>query len=233
LYGKLRYFLFGKGRLIEPAQLRRVYRESLAMLVEKNGSADSVGDYLEFGVSQGTSMEIMYKELKRIGNESTSLYGFDSFEGMPESTDGEDDGTWSRGDFKQDIDVVKSRLSSAGIDWNRVHLEKGWFDDTCTSEFINKFGIKKAGIIMIDCDIYSSTVVALDFCEPLIKDHAVIVFDDWHSGDLAEKNLGERKAFEDFLSKNPGISATELGGYECFGYSNGVYFLVTRNASTS
>ena len=32
---------------------------------------------------------------------------------------------------------------------------------------------------MIDCDIYSSARTALDFCGPLIRDRAVLVFDDW------------------------------------------------------
>ncbi len=229
LMGKLRHTLFGKGRLIEPGQLRPVYRNALALLVEKNGK-EPIGDYLEFGVSQGTSLAIMHAELKRSNLDAVRLYGFDSFEGMPASTDDEDEGTWAEGDFRQEMSVVKNRLTQQGIDWQRVHLEKGWFDDTCNDQFKATHGISKASVIMLDCDIYSSTKTALDFCQPLIHEHAVLVFDDWHSGDdLAEKNLGEKKAFEEFLQQNPDLQAEQIGAYSCYGYANGVVFHVRRS----
>jgi hypothetical protein len=230
LYGKLRHALYGRGALIEAAQLRPVYRQALQLLEERNGSGD-IGDYLEFGVSQGTSMQIMYQEVKAAKLEQVRLYGFDSFEGMPASTDDEDEGAWSRGDFRQEIDTVKERLSAKGVDWSRVHLEKGWFENTCTPDFLLNHQISKAGVIMIDCDIYSSTKQALEFCEPLIKHHAVIVFDDWHSGDdLAARDLGEKKAFEEFLEQHPDLQAEQTGNYSCFGYANGVVFYVSRKA---
>ena len=66
---------------------------------------------------------------------------------------------------------------------------------------------------MIDCDIYSSTKIALDFCAPLIQEQAIIFFDDWNSCNLAAQNLGEKLAFDEFLNKNPDLTAEELGSY--------------------
>ena len=104
LLGRIRHALFGKGRLIELSQLRPVYRNALAVMQQKTGNAD-IGDYVEFGVSQGTSMGLMFEEVKRAGVDKVRLFGFDSFEGMPEETDTDDNGAWAAGDFSQDIDL--------------------------------------------------------------------------------------------------------------------------------
>jgi hypothetical protein len=48
--------------------------------------------------------------------------------------------------------------------------------------------------------IAASTREALDFCAPLIKDQALVLFDDWNTGNPAAKNPGERKAFEEWLA---------------------------------
>jgi O-methyltransferase len=55
---------------------------------------------------------------------------------------------------------------------------------------------------MVDCDIYTSARDALAFVEPMIGDYAVMLFDDWHAGGLAEQNLGEKRAFDEFLRRN-------------------------------
>jgi hypothetical protein len=31
----------------------------------------------------------------------------------------------------------------------------------------------------------------------------VLLFDDWHSAGLADRNLGERRAFDEFLQAHP------------------------------
>ena len=80
---------------------------------------------------------------------------------------------------------------------------------------------------MIDCDIYSATKEALDFCKPLIKDQCIIIFDDWNSQDNSNVN-GERKAFEEFLHENPFIKSKDFGKYSYFGYPNGEIKLITN-----
>ncbi len=41
----------------------------------------------------------------------------------------------------------------------------------------------------------------------------MLLFDDWHSSGLAADDLGEKKAFEEFLTENPGLAAEELESY--------------------
>jgi O-methyltransferase len=46
------------------------------------------------------------------------------------------------------------------------------------------------------------------------------LFDDWNSNDLAAKNQGEKKAFDEFLPRPQDLSVEEFGSHasptECF-----------------
>jgi hypothetical protein len=66
---------------------------------------------------------------------------------------------------------------------------------------------------MIDCDMYSSARTALRFVEKLIDKEAVVLFDDWTAGGLDQKNLGEKKAFIEFLDAHPEFSESDMGSY--------------------
>jgi O-methyltransferase len=81
---------------------------------------------------------------------------------------------------------------------------------------------------MIDCDMYSSTKDALNFCTKLIKDEAIIFFDGWNRFNLAEKNLGEKKAFTEFLNENPQFKAEEFGSYSYKLKENGKVFKIIK-----
>ena len=209
--------------LVPERELEATYRKALTLLVSGEGP-DGVGDYLEFGVYVGTSLLCMHRASKAVGLSSLRLFGFDSFQGLPESAAREDEGPWRPGQYRAEYGFVRKRLTRAGIDWSRTVLVPGWFEETLRPALARELGIEKAGIVMIDCDIYSSARTALDFCSPLILDKAVFVFDDWNSGGLAAKGLGERRAFEEFLAENSDLRAKELETY----HENAKVFLVTR-----
>ena len=85
---------------------------------------------------------------------------------------------------------------------------------------------------MIDCEIYSAAVTALAFCAPLIRDRAVIFFDDWNLdrlGTAPPRVSGERQAFEEFLAGNPDLRAEELPPYN----EISKVFFVTRGEAVS
>jgi hypothetical protein len=173
--------LIGKNTfipLVLTEELQPKYKLACDFLVNTIG-ASNVGDYLEFGVSHGSSMSIMHSVLKKSNLKNVRLFGFDSFEGMPEIAAGEDNGKWRPGEFASSLDATKDFLTKKGVDWSRTFLTKGWFSDTLTQGFVHQHQIKKASLIMIDCDIYTSSVQALNFCKPLIKDTAIVFFDDW------------------------------------------------------
>lgn len=185
------------------------YGLALETLIKQREGRE-LGDYLEFGVSRGSSLSCMYRAAKSLKLENMRFFGFDSFQGLPDEVDSDDEHTWYAGQFYSSLKFTTAFLMNQGVGIEDVNLIKGWFDDTCNPATLKQYQIAKAGIINIDCDIYSSTKIALDFCEPLIQDDVIVFFDDWHTCNLAEKGLGERKAFEEFLADNPRFSAREL-----------------------
>jgi hypothetical protein len=191
--------------------------------LQKKVGKENIGDYLEFGVYYGASLLIMYDELLQAGLTDVRLFGFVSFAGLPP----DNEGLWKTGIFSADYEDVVQSLNNHLVDWTRVKLVKGFYSDTLTCELITQYNIRKASVIMIDCDIYSSAKESLDFCGPLILDEAVIIFDDWNP--LAKINKGEKRAFEEFLQENPNIKAVETGNYSFHpGDMHGKVFKISR-----
>ena len=194
---------------VNEMELRPAYTNALKVLSDKTGP-ENLGDYLEFGVSHGTSLATMHGVLKKMGLDKVRIFGFDSFEGMPAGSADEEGSVWFQGEFRSTIDETTQFLELSGVDMKRTFLIKGWFNETCTPALVKEHRMQKASVIMIDCDIYSSAKVALDFCRPLIKGEAVILFDDWMEED---KNIGEYRALNEFLEENPSLTAQQIGTY--------------------
>ncbi|EWY42877.1 hypothetical protein N825_02375 [Skermanella stibiiresistens SB22] len=214
--------LAGQG-LVPEQKLTASYVDAIQRLRELNGDKP-IGDYLEFGVCYGSSMACMHDALVRTKTDGVRQFGFDSFEGLPPETDFQDNQIWSSGQLASSIEFAHKLLTRRGVDWKKTFLIKGWFKDTLTPELVQKHGMNHVGIAMIDCDIYTSARDSLTFVEPLIGDHAVFLFDDWHAGGLAEQNLGEKRAFDEFLRRNPDIKTTQLPAYN----ENSAVFLLSR-----
>ena len=216
-----------RGKTLVPDKpLQARYEAALALLA---GTGAEMGDYLEFGVYNGTSMLSMHRALINAGIEHVRLIGFDSFEGLPSAAAVDDGGVWKPGEYRSSLDFTRRRLTREGIDWRRTHLIKGWFSDTATPKTAADLKLKKASVIMIDCDIYSSTVDALRFCEPLILDSAVVFFDDWHSYALSEKGEGERRAFEELLAAHADLRAEP---FEAYGVASEAFVVKRLGASS-
>jgi hypothetical protein len=170
---------------------------------------DEVGEYLEFGVYVGTSLLCMHRASRAVGLDSLRLFGFDSFQGLPEVAATESAGIWQPGWLRAEYSLVRDHLTKNGIDWDRTTLVPGWFEETLVPGLADQLGIKKAGIIMIDCVIYSAALTALTFCAPLIRDRAVVFLDGWNPRRQSPQVSGERRAFEEFLAGNPDLSVDE------------------------
>lgn len=194
----------------------RAFEDCLTAAIERLRAEDPAeprGDYLEFGVCHGASMACMHRVSEKLGLTDLRLVGFDSFEGLPEEAAQPEEGPWLPGQYRSTLGFARRFLDRAGVDWQRTFLVKGWFRDTLTEETRRRYGIERASLIMVDCDICSSAREALAFSAPLIGERAVVLFDDWHSSGLAERGLGERRAFEEFLAEHPDIEATRLPAY--------------------
>jgi hypothetical protein len=198
------------------------FEQSLDKAIETLGhDAFNEGCYLEFGVSRGTSMLGAHNAFERAGV-SPRMIGFDSFRGMPVGAENEG---WKTGQYASTLGATKKYLRSNGADTQRIKLVKGWFDDTLTDETRSSLKISNATILMVDCDIYSASKLALDFCFPVLARRAVIIFDDWGPMErLGAK--GQKEAYAEFLAEHPSLKSTPLGSYDLNGKENGRVFLV-------
>lgn len=139
---------------------------------------------LEFGVCQGVSMKVIRETLDK----SFSVFGFDSFVGLPE--------TWI--DKKGKIVVSKERFSTGGKipDINDVEFYSGWFTDTLPKYLEIAEPI---ALLHIDCDLYSSTKEVLEALNRYIVKGTIIVFDEWFYWHDPYYDDHERKAFLEWV----------------------------------
>jgi len=141
---------------------------------------DQSGLYLEFGVFSGNTINHI------AGQVDQTVYGFDSFEGLPERwRDGLD-----AGHFKPMGGTLPKVRPN-------VQLVKGWFDKTLP-EFLDKHP-ENVSFIHVDCDLYSSTKTIFDCLGPRIRPGTVIVFDEYFN--YFGWKEGEFKAFQEFVLK--------------------------------
>lgn len=213
LYHSMRYKFHAQGLtkwqpLVPERAFEDCVRNALQRLLTME-PAEALGDYLEFGVSRGTSAVCVNRVLQELGLDHVRLIGFDSFEGMPPEAANEG---WAPGQYSSTIHATRRYLKSHDVDLNRVTLVKGWFDATLNPDTRRRHKIGKASLVMIDCDTYSASKVALDFSEHHIHERAVIMFDDW-GGRAAKGLIGQQEAFAEFLEKYPTLSATALPSY--------------------
>ncbi len=197
--------------LVPPDKLKSFFAECIKKLQDVKGK--EIGDYLEFGVFNGSSMSSMYLTAKSLGINSTRFFGFDAFQGLPEGAEKEDDGVWKKGFYTCSFEKMQDCLRRKEIDPSKINWIKGWYNKTLNKETIGKFGIKKIGIAFIDCDTYSSSKAVLDFIGPLLTEQAILCFDDWKLNDLDVKGMGEYKSFNEFLEKNKHLEAKEIKSY--------------------
>ena len=198
--------MFDRERLI--ASYRRAWE-----LLLRDEPASAPGHYVEFGVYYGSSMACMYAALEQLGLSGVHLFGFDSFAGLPPEAATEADQQWIPGQFQASRALAEEYLERQGVPPDRVTLTEGWFEDTLTPATAARLVIRRAGVLMVDCDIYTSARQALAFSEPLIGPQAIIYFDDWNAGGLADRGMGERRAFEEFLAEHPDLQAEPLEGF--------------------
>jgi len=197
--------------LVPPEDLKIFFENCIRLLQRIKGN--SIGDYLEFGVFNGSSMSSMHLTAKKLGLGSMRFFGFDAFQGLPKGAENEDNGVWKTGFYACSFEKMQECLQRKNIDPNDINWVIGWYDNTLNRETIKKFAINKIGIVFIDCDTYSSSKKVLDFIGPLLKEPAILCFDDWKLNDLDIKGMGEYKAFNEFLEKNRHLQATSIKSY--------------------
>jgi O-methyltransferase len=177
-----------------------------AMLVVETGV---LGSLVECGVGAGSQIGAMRDA---IGTART-IYGFDSFEGIPLASDEDDQQPGMTEKPVVKYTTERDLLKTSGITAHSLHdvrnslsrwfhgsvssivLVKGWFQDTLPTH-VPIFEKEKIALLRLDGDLYYSTKVSLEVLFPHLSSGGILIIDDWV---LA----GCRKACEDYFTDHP------------------------------
>lgn len=182
------------------------------------------GDYLEFGVYQGSSLSHAircYRNSCHLSPNPQRFFGFDSFCGFGESGLREQHNIFKDENFATSKEATEKRVQKAAGDDIDFRIVPGFFEESL-KDGPQAFAIEKARFIFIDSDTYSAARVALDFCESTIQLGTVIMLDDSFAF-KGNANAGEHKAFTEFVQRT-GIKTRTLLQYGC----GGIAYIVSK-----
>ncbi len=139
-------------------------------------------DVYEFGVYKCGSLKKICSYLRDNDFSLTQMvYGFDSWEGLPEEAEGvEVFGKFTAGEYKAEKpDLIKLRKE---LQHEELYLIDKWFSDL-NREDVEKFSMLPAMLVHIDADLYISTKHALRwmFDNKLIVKGTLVAFDEYKS----------------------------------------------------
>ena len=120
-------------------------------------------DYFEFGVCGGNSFKWWLEHNK---NEASQFYGFDTFEGLPESF----------GHFQKGSMAVA--LESLNINDSRARFYKGLFQDTLVP-FLENYQGGRRKLIHLDADLFSATIFSLSQLYRFLNEGDILLFDEF------------------------------------------------------
>ena len=144
--------------------------------------APVTGYVIECGVAQGQSL----LWLVSLAHKNQRIFGFDSFEGLPEDWVMSEDITVPAGCFK----CGKPNIEGA-------ELRVGLFSETLSAWKIEHPG--RIAFLHIDADLYSSAATALEELNDQIVPGTVIAFDDmFETPRYKYWKQGEYKAFQEW-----------------------------------
>jgi hypothetical protein len=168
----------------------QIFQRHQQIIEHAVSNAADDGMFLEFGVATGNTM----REIASHAPAGTSVYGFDSFSGLP--------GDWTghvetAGAFKQ-----KAVPKVPG----NVQLIRGYFDATLPGFMQEHDG--PVSFAHIDCDLYSSTVTILENIGDRLRPGTHLLFDEYFNYPSWKQH--EHKAWAEFCAAH-GVNYTYLG----------------------
>ena len=152
------------------------------------------GDIAEVGVFKGHSARVIceYKKNK-------NLYLFDNFEGgIPEQKWNEIDAI---GTQPESLDSMLADVERFLEKYPGVRFIKGVFPESAREE--KELRENEYSFVHLDCDLYQTTLDALNFFYPRIK-KGIILIHDYPALD------GVKKAVDEFIEKNPRLTLIQF-----------------------
>lgn len=174
---------------------------------------------IEFGVAGGSGLincEMHIKEISRLFDIDIELFGFDNAAGLPDFNTQEKKNIPYR--FKKEEYVMEREKLE-----KRIEFAKIVYGDVAETlrEFVEVYHPAPVGVMLIDVDLYESTLPILEFIGTAVPEiflpRIMMYFDDIYVECMA---LGENVAIKEFNEKyvNCNISPEELIAPEWFYY---------------
>ena len=133
-------------------------------VIQKENINSGPINYLEFGVSRGTTFKWWLEANK---HKDSRFYGFDTFEGLPE-----DWGFFKKGDMFASVLETKDP---------RAEFIKGLFQETLF-EFLETHNLNdgKKKVLHLDADLFSSTLFVLSSIAKYLNEGDILMFDEFN-----------------------------------------------------
>lgn len=186
--------------------------------VVRNVKTAVSGSIFEFGTLGGDSSRHILLGLKSIGIPCKTFYAFDKFDGLPmEKAEPIWEPSWDAekrpeiyslkaraglSTTEQCVQYVKGHIATADRDVD-VIVVPGLFSDVMNNDFMETHLPEPAFIVSVDCDIYSSTIEALDwmFENKLVVPGTYFIYDDWGGTPHQNFDHGESRAHREVADK--------------------------------
>jgi len=173
---------------------------------------EPIGDYYEFGMFRGYSFLSAYRSARDLGLSRMRFWGFDSFEGLPPPEGVDASGNrFFGGQFRCSRKRVERNLTRLGFDWRRATLIQGYYQESLTEELKTGHEFGPPAVVLLDCDLYASTLCALRWLAGLVVPKSILIFDDWRSFEAPD--AGQPRAFAEFIEGNPRFQPRLLWDY--------------------
>ncbi len=154
------------------------------------------GAFAEVGVYKGETAKIIHHS-----DVSRELFLFDTFTGFNNNDLELENNTDKKYNIKNFSDTSSKEVDMFINSTNdNLKYVKGYFPDTLTKEHDIAYAL-----VNLDADLYKPTKDSLDYFYPRLSKSGVIIVHDYnHTWD------GNRKAVDDFISENKGLSISEV-----------------------
>ncbi len=185
------------------------------------------GDYVEFGMYEGTSFIGAYESDKRsrIAPAPTrAFWGYDSFGGFKYSSEADAHPFYVEGDFKSSYEKTRKRIARHFRDRAKWTITPGWLEDTILGRTAPEMGIEKVAVAFIDLDLGRPSAIALDFLRPALQPGSIIMLDDYFSY-RGSMTRGVAGAFAEFCRKHPKLHFRRVFDYGFVGQG----FMLSEN----
>lgn len=192
------------------------------------------GSYMEFGVYKGQSIVFAHQHMKSLFGDNKSdtnqfginhIFAFDSFSGIGGVTQDELSGPFQDGDYAFSLKDFTATLELKRVPTKSITVVPGFFETSLTKTLQDNIVSRapRVAVLNIDCDIYAPSLLALKFCEPMLAQSTIVLFDDFFSYGL-HPNKGEFRALREFKEAFPKIVFHEWMNYGPVGKS----FIIER-----